>query len=257
MPLAATGTPIGISEKARTGQIGVLEANAKRNGINEVNEGLRLDRIKATQLQVIYARATKDRNFAQRWNINSSHLINAERSLHEIVNMGFKAAVGVPMAFAAGLGTTGSGVHAAGIEFASALIPRNLYQMILSSIWANKNEPSKIIRDVASTADNLEKQLRIFLIEKGYFKLIYTSDDHWAFIVIKAWKLDEFEKSKDGYTLIQLLEYGNIIESGKCKVPKSMQQRIQKEWYSHFKEYKFQMQVSDGLPSIFAFYGHL
>ena len=249
MPLAVTGTSTGISDEAPTRQTGAVEANVKRNVINEVNKDLRLDRIRAMQLQVIYTRATKDSKFAQKWSINSSHLINTERSFLKMLQLGIKAAVGVPMPFAGGLGTTGSDLHTAGVEFAAASIPLNLYQMVLSSIWVNKNEPSRFITDIARKADNLEKQLRIFLIEEGYFKLVYTNDGHWAYIVITVWKLDEFEKSKDGYNLTQLLEYGDIIESGKCKVPKSIQQRIQKEWYSHFKEYKFQMQVSDGLLS--------
>ena len=251
VPLAITGASVGIAGGVTTGVTGIVEAFLKRKGIKEVDEDLKLDRFRAVQLQVISLRAAEDREFAERWNINSSNVINAVRALPAAVKFSLTTAAGVRMAFAAGQAATRAGLHVAGIVFAAALIPLDLGQMIVSSIRIHKNDPSDIIKDIVRRADDLEKQLRIYFIGEGYFKLVYTNDGYWAYIVVDSLQLNEFNgRSNDGYELAQLKKYGDLIESGKGRVPTKVKEKIQQEWYSLYKEQKSQqLQVSNSLIS--------
>ena len=252
VPLAISGASIGIAGGATTGITSVVEGVLKRNGIKEVSSELRLDRVKAIRLKVLCLRAAKDRALAERWNITSSQAFSVVRALPGAVKFGVTTAAGVKLAIAAGQAAARASLHITGIVFAAALIPIDLGQMIISSIRVHKKKPSDVINEIASMADDLEKQLRIYLIEEGYFNQIFTNDGHWAYIVINVLKLNEFNEGKDGgYNLKQLQEYGEVIESSKGRVvPTSLKEKIQNEWYSHYKEYKLQQsQVSGNLVS--------
>merc|ERR1712150_203885 len=81
----------------------------------------------------------------------------------------------------------------------------------------HKNEPSKLIQDLISVADELERDMKKFLIDGGYLHLVYTVDNKWCYIVLFASKKNEFEESNPSeMTLDDVRRFGDVIEEGEC-----------------------------------------
>ena len=62
-----------------------------------------------------------------------------------------------------------AGLHIAGLAVAASLIPLDLYQMIVSSIKIHHKKLSEIVQGIFTTADDLETELKLFLITEHYF----------------------------------------------------------------------------------------
>ena len=237
VPLAITGAGIGVAGGATTGVTIGIEAFLQKIGITEAENYLALDYFKSEQIKVLLMRASMNPQFAERWQIESSQFLTAGAILPRLAKLGVTTAAGVRVAFGMGRAATTAGLHVAGFVLAAAVIPLDLTQMIISSIRVHKKEPSKVIKDIMSIADKLEKQLRVFLIGEGYFQFIYTNDGHWMYVIIHAEKLTLFKDGlRNGFTVAQLKEFGDVVESGEGDVPDCKRKRIQHEWYSCYDE---------------------
>jgi len=237
VPLAITGAGVGAAGGATTGISAVVGAVLQKNGVQEVQEDLQLYYFKSEQIKVILVRAAKNPNFAKKWNIHASHLIDVGKVIPRLVKLGVTTAAGVRVSLGIGRATTTTGLHVAGFVLAASVIPLDLAQMIISSIRIHKKEPSNVVKDILDLADSLEKQLRLFLIEGGYFQFINTNDGQWAYIRVHARKLNQFRNELvHGYTLAQLEGYGVIVEKGEGEVPSDIEKKMQDEWYSHYDE---------------------
>ena len=250
VPLALTGAGIGIAGGATSGITCAVEAFLHKHGIQDVQKQLDLDYFKAEQIKVVLARAAVNSEFAEQWNINSSQFLAAGTILSKLAKLGVTTATGARVAFGIGRATTTAGLHVAGFVLAAAAIPLDLAQIILSSIRVHVKEPSKVIKDIMSIADDLEKELRIFLISEGYFQFIYTNDGHWVYIIIDTEKLTQFKNQMiDGFTLEQLRRFGDVVESGEGDVPATIRLRIQDEWYSHYDKMVAEVLKKDFQPA--------
>jgi len=237
VPLAITGAGVGVAGGATTGITAVVETVLQKDGVQEVQEDLQLDYFKSEQIKVILVRGALNPDFAERWQIDASNLINAGNIIPRLVKLGVTTAAGVRVALGIGRAATTTGLHVAGLVLAAAVIPLDLAQMIISSIRIHKKEPSKVVKEILDLADSLEKQLRLFLIGDGYFQFIYTNDGQWAYIQIHARKMKQFKDGLvHGYTLAQLEGYGVIVETGEGEVPSDIERKMQDEWYSYYDE---------------------
>ena len=111
--------------------------------------------------------------------------------------------------------------------------------MVVSSIRIHRNKPSKVIEEIVDIANALETQMKVSLIDGGYFRLIYTSDHKWCYIVLHAAKKMAFESLKsETLELSDISNYGEIIAMGEgIDVPDEKRTRMHQEWYSHYETY--------------------
>lgn len=245
---AVVGVPLGIagmSVAAAGGLVAgitmIVEAILKKVGIDEIQEDLQIDYFRAEQIKVLISRAALDARFADRWHFDTFDVVYVAGFLPRIAKLGLASAAGIRVAFGIGRAATTTGLHVAGLVFAAVLIPVDLAQMVISSIRIHKKKPSQIIQDIRANADILEKELKVFLIDGGYFNLIFTIDGQWAYVAVFAAKLKEFKRQVfDGLTMEQLRVHGEVIEEGDRigpVVPNSIRKKMQEEWYQHYDEH--------------------
>ena len=237
VPLALAGAGIGVAGGATTGLTVAVEHLLQKYGIEEVQRDLTLDHFKAEQIKVVLVRAAVNPEFAERWQIDPSQIIGASNILPRLAKLGVTTAAGVRLAYGIGRATTTVGLHVAGLVLAAAVIPLDLAQMVVSSIRIHKKEPSKVVKDIRKMADDLEKQLRIYLIVECYFQLVHTNAGEWAYVVIRPKMMQHFKDAlADGFNMEQLERFGEIIESGEGDIPSEVRKKIQDEWYSPYDE---------------------
>ena len=239
VPLAATGFGLAAAGGVTAGVTMVVEGILKKIGIDEIQEELQRDYFKAEQLKVLLYRAANDSHFARRLNIYGLDIVYIGSLIPRMTKLGLTTAAGIRIAFGIGRAATTTALHVAGLVFAAALIPLDIAQLIISSIKIHKKEPSKVVQDISDLADVLEKELKLFLIDGGFFNLIYTTDGCWAYIEVYATKKNAFEQQKErGFLLAELAEFGNIVHRGsEPDVPNRVRNMIQNEWYNHYDEY--------------------
>ena len=111
--------------------------------------------------------------------------------------------------------------------------------MIVSSIRIHKNKPSKVIQDVISVSDRLEKEMKIFLIDGGYLHLVHTSDSKWCYIAVFATKKKESEEvNQCEMTLDEIRKFGDVIEEGDgAVIPDEKLSQIHENWNQFYHEY--------------------
>ena len=234
VPMAITGAAVGAAGGATTGISSVIEASLQRRGLKEVQEDLNRDRYLAEQTLELLDRAPDDPELVRRWNIDHSLVANLGRVLPGFAKVGVTSAVGVQVGLGLLRTTATTGLHVAGLALAGAVIPFDLGQMIVSSIKIHKKKPSTVVKELHDIANSLEHELRRYLIAQDFSKLIYTTDGYWAYVVIHPDEKLLFDAKLDlGCTVIELEEFGEIIESGEDDVPEDVKQKMYDEWYSH------------------------
>lgn len=235
--MAVGGAGIGIAGGVTTGITMAVEGIQKKLGLDDVNKVLQKDYFRAEQLKIVLTRAAYDRNFAKKWNFGPTDASSAASFLPRILKFGLTTAASIRVAFGIGRAATTAGLHVAGLIAAAAIIPIDIAQVVLSSEKLHTKEKSKVVKDILDIANKLEKELRIFLIERDLFQLIYTNDGKWAYVTLFTKGLKQFQNYIcNGFTLKELRVFGNIVESGDVDVPDYITKKIQDEWYSHTDE---------------------
>ncbi len=241
-PLGIVGATIAAAGGLTTGVTVVVENWLKKMGIDSIQEDLRKDYFRAEQIRVLLGRSAADPNFAEQWKIDHMEAVSFVSMLPRLTKVGLTTAAGVraAMGITAGVGQAAAttGLHVAGIVFAAALIPIDLTQMIISSIKIHKNEPSKVVTDILETAEQLETELNLFLLNGNYFHLVKCTDrgnePHWVYLAVNAQNLENFlvQKHNCCFRYEDIGQWGEIIESGRgSEVPQAVHQKIQTEWY--------------------------
>ena len=238
VPLAMAGAGIGVAGGTATGAAVAVEQILQDNGIKEVHRDLTLDYFKAEQIKILLMRAANNPLFAEKWNINSVHLVTAGRILPGLVKVGATTAAGIRVALGAGRAAATAGLHVAGLVLAASAIPFDIGQLVVSSIKVHKKGKSNVIRNILGVADRLEKELRIYLIQGEQLKSIYTNDGQWVYIAVYAERLREFEsKLSAGFTMQEVRNFGDIVEIGEGEIPDLIKKKVQDEWYFHYDEH--------------------
>ena len=241
VPLAIAGVSVAVAGGLVVGITSIVEAILKKVGVDKIQEDLQMENFRAEQIKVLIRKAALDTHFADRWHIGTFNVAYVAGFVPRLTKLGVVSAVGTRVAFDLGRTATRMGLHVAGLVFAAVLIPMDLAQMIISSIRIHKKKPSQIVQDLRANADTLEKELKVYLIDGGYFNLVFTINDHWAYVVVFATRLEEFKRKViDGLTMEELRDLGEIIEEGDCLVaivPSSIERKMQDEWYQHHDEY--------------------
>ena len=235
VPLAIAGAGVGIAGGATTGITVAVESVLKKLGIQEVQEDLRKDYFKAEQIKVLLSRAALNPQLAKKWQIDVAEAVSAGNLIPKIAKLGLTTAAGIRVALGVGRAATTAGLHIAGLIFAAAVIPLDLAQLVISSMKVHRKEPSELIKDLRSTADTLERELKVYLIDRGHFQLIHTIDDHWVYIVVHAENLVKVKQQcKYGMVFADMERYGAIIESGEGDLPDDIKKKMQTEWYLYY-----------------------
>ena len=234
VPMAITGAAIGAAGGATTGISAVVEASLQRRGLKEVQEDMDKDRSLAGQTLTLLERASNDPEVLRRWNIDPALVANLSRVLPGFAKVGITSAVGVQVALGLLRTTATTGLHVAGLALAGAVIPFDLGQMIISSIKIHKKEPSTVVKELNDLADGLEHELRHYLVAEDLFRLIYTTDGYCAYMLIHPDEKLLFDaKLELGCTVVEVEEFGEIIESGEGDIPEETMQKMKDDWYAH------------------------
>ena len=242
--LAPAGVPIGIAGAAVAGTGGlttgitlIVENVLKKIGIDKVETDLKEDYFRAIQISVLMKRAVQDHRFARRWKINYQDAVSFVSIVPRTLKVGLLTAVAVGRGVARAAATTG--MHIAGIVFASLIIPVDIAQVIVSSIQIRHKKPSEIVQTMRSTAEKLENKLRVFLIRENYFQLIHLRDEdgnsRWAYVVTFPSNRDNVINALQlghQFPYENLRELGDVIEEGYGEnVPCRVRDMIDQMWY--------------------------
>ena len=244
VPLSLAGMGLATAGGLTSGGAIVVESLLKKQGMENVQNDLNQDYFRAQQIKILLSRASVDSNLAKRWKFRGFDIVHLGGLIARTAKLGLTASAGVrTMAQAAAMGmgraTATTGLHITGLVFAAALIPLDIWQMIVSSIRIHKNKPSKVIQDVISVSDRLEKEMKIFLIDGGYLHLVHTSDSKWCYIAVFATKKKQFEEiNQCEMTLDEIREFGDIIEEGDgAVIPDEKLSQIHENWNQFYHEY--------------------
>ena len=191
VPLGITGAVVAGTGRLTAGITVIVENVLKRLNINKIEEDLQGDNFRGAQIRVFMGRAAEDDDFTRTWRINPPDAVAFIALVWGAVGVGFVGA-GLRAAAAVGAGVARTaattGLHIAGLVFATALIPIDLAQMIVSSIQIHRRQLSEIVEDMWTIADTLENRLGVFLIREHYFQLIHCRDEdnnsRWAYLAI-------------------------------------------------------------------------
>ena len=253
---AIVGAPLGISGAVIAGTGGlatgitiIIENVLKKNGIDEIERHLQEDNFRSEQIKVLLGRAAQDSNFAKAWKINHQDAASFVALIPRALKVGLATAAGVRAAIAMSAGVARAagttGLHVAGLVFAAALIPIDLAQMIVSSIKIHHNRPSEIVQTIFNAADNLDVELKLFLVAGHYFQPIDCVDEdnnrRWVFLVISPRHIDTVMKdlrSNEPFAYEDVIKLGEVIEEGcGAKIPQRVIDKIDKNWYSLHRDY--------------------
>ena len=253
---AAVGAPLGISGAAIAGAGGlfagvavIVENVLKKIRIDEIESHLQQDKFRSEQIKVLLGRSAQDFDFAAKRKIKHQDAASFVAMFPKFVKVGLATTAGVRVATAISRGVARAvgtaGLHIAGLVFAASLIPVDLYQMIVSSIKIHHKHLSEIVQAIFTTADDLETELKLFLITGHYFQPIHCTDKdnnkHWVFLVISPRHLDavlEDLKNNQPLTYEDVINLGEIIEEGLgVAVPRYIIDKIDKNWYSLHRKY--------------------
>ena len=153
----------------------------KKIGINKVERDLQEDYFRAIQISVLMELAVQDHRLARRWKINHQDAVSFVSLVPRALKVCLLTAAGVQTAVAVGRGlaraAATTGMHIAGIVFASLIILVDIAQVIVSSIQIYHKKPSEIVQTMRSTAEKLQNKLRVFLMRENYFQLIHLRDE--------------------------------------------------------------------------------
>ena len=244
VPLSLAGMGLATAGGLTSGGAIVVESLLKKQGMENVQNDLNQDYFRAQQIKILLSRASVDSNLAKRWKFRGFDIVHLGGLIARTAKLGLTASAGVrTMAQAAAMGmgraTATTGLHITGLVFAAALIPLDIWQMIVSSIRIHKNKPSKVIQDVISVSDRLEKEMKIFLIDGGYLHLVHTLDSKWCYIAVFATKKKQFEEvNQCEMTLDEIREFGDVIEEGDgAVIPDEKLSQIHENWNQFYHEY--------------------
>ena len=244
VPLSLAGMGLATAGGLTSGGAIVVESLLKKQGMENVQNDLNQDYFRAQQIKILLSRASVDSNLANKWKFRGFDIVHLGGLIARTAKLGLTASAGVrTMAQAAAMGmgraTATTGLHITGLVFAAALIPLDIWQMIVSSIRIHKNKPSKVIQDVISVSDRLEKEMKIFLIDGGYLHLVHTSDSKWCYISVFATKKKQFEEvNQCEMTLDEIRKFGDVIEEGDgAVIPDEKLSQIHENWNQFYHEY--------------------
>ena len=250
---AVVGVPLGVAGGGLAAAGGitsagaiVVEATQKKLGIDKIQADLQNDYFNAQRMRILICRAATDNELAQKWQSATGFDLGFLGGLiTNMAKLGVTTTIGLNLNFtrAATLGVgraaAVSGLHIAGLVFAAVLIPVDVVQMIISSIRIHKNKPSKVIEEIIDIANTLETQMKVSLIDGGYFRLVYTQDHKWCYVVLYATMKMAFENlALKDIRMQEIDKYGEVLVMGEgTDVPKKDRRQIHQEWYSHHETY--------------------
>ena len=244
VPLSLAGMGLATAGGLTSGGAIVVESLLKKQGMENVQNDLNQDYFRAQQIKILLSRASVDSNLAKKWKFRGFDIVHLGGLIARTAKLGLTASAGVrTMAQAAAMGmgraTATTGLHITGLVFAAALIPLDIWQMIVSSIRIHKNKPSKVIQDVISVSDRLEKEMKIFLIDGGYLHLVHTSDSKWCYLAVFATRKKQFEEvNQCEMTLDEIRKFGDVIEEGDgAVIPDEKLSQIHENWNQFYHEY--------------------
>ena len=253
---AAVGAPLGISGAAIAGAGGlfagftvVVENVLKKIRIDEIERHLQEDNFRSEQIKVLLGRAAQDLSFAEKRNIKHHDAASFVAMIPRAVKVGLATTAGVRVAAAISRGVARAagtaGLRIAGLVIAASLIPVDLYQMIVSWIKIHHNRLSEIVQAIFTTGNHLEMELKLFLIAGHYLQPIHCIDKdnnrRWVYLVISPRYLDAVLKDLESnrtFAYEDVIKLGEVLEEGfGVAVPQYIIEKIDKNWYSLYRDY--------------------
>ena len=247
IPMAITGASVGTAGGLTTAGSAMAEGALQKKSVEKVQEDLKMDWFRAEQISILLHRSAGDPSLAKVWKIDFEMVSNVGRVLPSLAKFGFTTAAGARLAYGIGRASVTTGLHITGLVLAAVVIPIDLAQMIYSSLKIHRNKRSSVVKKLIDASDDLEHSLKKYLLKEEYFRIVYTLDGHWAYMEIDIEKFAFFQTTvQQGFTLGELQDYGEIVESGEDDVPVQIQQKIYDDWYSHGEDYLDIIETKDG-----------
>lgn len=254
VPLGIFGASLSAVGGVTTGITIIVENFLKKIGMKEIQKHLSKDYFRSEQICVVVGRSVSDSRFAAKWKIGSIEAASFSSFIPRLTKIGVTTTISLGMRASMGMGRVVAvgALHVTGILLAAALIPLDLAQMIKSSLILHSGQASTIVMTINERADQLENELRLFLLDGNHFHLIHCRDgkgqDCWTYVVVSARNLGQFLTKRQRFcacTYEEVRNLGIIIKEGSgADVPRKVMQEIETGWYDLHKTYLASLQLT-------------
>ena len=188
----------------------------------------------AEQLKVLLMRASQNPQFAEKWEVKSSHFKSAGINLLVHDNTALDDS---RRSCVVDRTVEETGLLWTYLSNTTKVIPEEFGDKTSSTryiLWLLIQANSHYTRVV----NLLKDHLLTYLVGEGYFQSVETTDSHWAYILLNFETVEKFrDKKAYGISLEQLKQFGIIIKSGKGKLPDGVKKVMNKVWYSPYDRY--------------------
>eukprot|EP00112_Aurelia_sp_Birch-Aquarium-sp1_P019767 Seg4955.2 transcript_id=Seg4955.2/GoldUCD/mRNA.D3Y31 product="hypothetical protein" protein_id=Seg4955.2/GoldUCD/D3Y31 len=227
-----------------------MESRLKSTAARDLSTSLCRDLFITEKIKAIICRAARDAEFAAEWGINQGDANYFTEIIPRMPKNGIVTHKRIRKLFPKPQNQMGDddakpGAHIAGLLFSSASL--TIPQMYVKSKKIRTKQPEKVISELAQVFLHLDKELELYFMDGKYLKLIYSSDNHWAYVSVRATKIQELRRNERqrSYTLAEIKDLGFVMYEGKgAQVPQKVQQEIQK-WQHRYADFLAQTSIDE------------
>ncbi len=228
-----------------------LQSRMDKSVLEKLAKSLTNDIFLSERLKIFLSRAAFDEAFCQELQINQHDAVYYSEIIPRMPTQGFITSKRIIEMFPVDKHIDSSSkppIHIIGLLSGASALP--VAQMYINCKIIRSKQPATIFNELDTVMKHMYNELKLYFIGGEFFKLVFTSDGFWAYIAVRATKVDRFLKDQGEININEkdLGQLGFVVFQGRGrKVPDAVKRRVGSEWNSKHAELLAEIEEEDDL----------